>query len=125
MNNEYVKISHPELVFGKANLLQSEINILTIMKNYRTFQSIRKEELFLKIELKNKIEELKAFANNLDKMIPQVEKDKREKEKKIQREIKQVIQKSQEAEEKKEQKEGKTSLEQEIEAIRERLKKLQ
>ena len=71
MSVEYVKLAPLETVFGETNLLQSQLSILTILKRYREYESLRKEELFLKIELKKKLGEAKEFLDALSKSLPE------------------------------------------------------
>lgn len=149
MSAEYIRLTAPELAYGETNLLESEVSLLTIMQQYEEYKTLRKEELFLKIELKKEISELKEFLDTLAKILPEskLEEEQAEKER-IQRElaekIESVVEKSKMREWKywrekepvaKRQKETitreleeqpkKSSIETELEDIRKRLSKLQ
>ena len=71
MSIEFVRLTSPELVYGETNLLQSEMNLLTMLKQYQEYEFLRKEELFLKVELKKKVGELKEHLNILAKLLPE------------------------------------------------------
>lgn len=71
MSTEFVRITSPELVYGETNLLQSEMNLLTMLKQYQEYEFLRKEELYLKVELKKGIGELREHLNALAKMLPE------------------------------------------------------
>lgn len=71
MSTEYVRITPSEHVYGEANLLQSEISLLTMTQQYQEYEILRKEELLLKVELKKKISELKEFLDTLAKSLPE------------------------------------------------------
>ncbi len=138
---EYVKLAHSERVYGETNLLQSQFSLLTVLKQYQVYELLRKEELLMKIELKKKIGELKEFLEILSKALPESkliqEQEKKEEmkeemidkiEKAVQRSKKRTEkgwnekkQKVQEAPEKP----AKSSLQSELDAIRERLKHLE
>ena len=88
MNLEYVKIAPSEQTFGEANLLQAQISILTMLKQYHEYKTLRKEELFLKIELKKKINEAKEFLSQLSRLLPESRFLEHEKKKeKMQKEL--------------------------------------
>jgi len=71
MSTEFVRLTSPELVYGETNLLQSEMNLLTMLKQYQEYEFLRKEELFLKVELKKKIGEMREHLNALAKLLPE------------------------------------------------------
>jgi hypothetical protein len=71
MSTEYVRITPPEQVYGETNLLQSEVSLLTMLQQYQEYESLRKEELYLKIELKKKISEMKEFLDVIAKVLPE------------------------------------------------------
>ena len=70
MTTEYVKLSHPELVYGETNLLQSQISVLTMIKKHREYKELRKEELLLKIDFRKKLNESRELLDYLDKILP-------------------------------------------------------
>ena len=144
---EYVKIKAPEIIYGETNLLQSQLNLINLLKQYQEYERLRKEEIFLKIDLKKKIGETSEFLEHLSKILPEsklLEEQKKREE--MQREITkriegavQMSKKRQEKEETKrksfietvkesettEKKEAKLSLNQELEEIKKKLERLQ
>lgn len=77
MSSEYIRISKEQSVYGQKNLLQAELETLTCVKRMRAFKDLRKEEIILKIALKNKIEEVKEILNILEKILPKTHDDKK------------------------------------------------
>lgn len=73
----YVKVDSSEQVYGKKNLLYSEMEILTLIQHIRAYKKLRTDELALKILLKKKSEEITAELKVLDSLLP---KEKYEKE---------------------------------------------
>lgn len=148
MSAEYVKIAPTEMIFGETNLLQTQLNLLTMLKQYQEYEALRKEELFLKIELKKKFGEAKEFLDALSKSLPESkffeEQEKKERlQKELSEKIESVMQSSKKKEgkylkekeantkeqivEKAEAKEepGLSTLDQELEEIRKKLERLQ
>ena len=85
-----------------------------MLKEHQEYSSYRKEELFLKIELKKTLGELKEFLDALSKSLPESkfleeQKKKEEMQKELAEKIESVVQKSKRLEEKpwKEKGEGK------------------
>ncbi|MEK6934203.1 MAG: hypothetical protein AABW75_04995 [Nanoarchaeota archaeon] len=70
MSFEYIKLSHPEIIYGKRNLLQSQVELLQTLQRYKTYHQLRKEELLLKVALKTKVEEALSSLASLSKIIP-------------------------------------------------------
>src|SRR3989304_3377664 len=88
MSVEYVKLAPLKTVFGETNLLHSQLSLLTILKRYREYEAFRKEELFLKIELKKKLGETKEFLDALGKSLPESKLiEEQEKKDRMQREF--------------------------------------
>jgi hypothetical protein len=123
MKSEYVKLTHPEKVYGEANLLNSEISILTVMQKYQEFKKLRKRELFLKVELKKLIEDAKESLDTVSRILPKTKFDEDDEIIEINKEIFGQIQISQKEIIKEEQ--AKYSIEEELEQIKKRLEKLQ
>jgi len=131
---EYVKLKAPEMSYGEANLLQSQLSLINLLKQYQNYEELRKEEIFLKIELKKKIGEASEFLNNLSKVLPEsklLEEQKKKEEmkkeitEKVERVVQQATKKESEYPKKTEKKEPELSLDQELEAIRKKLERLQ
>ena len=109
--------------YGETTLLQSQLNLINLLKQYQEYEKLRKEEIFLKIDLKKKIGEAGEFLGHLSKILPESklleeQKKKEEIHKEITKEIKSTTQTPK-------KKESKLSLDQEIEEIRKKLEKLQ
>lgn len=124
MSAEYVKIAPTEMTFGETNLLQTQLNLLTMLKRYREYKSFRKEELFFKIELKKKLGEAKEFLDVLGKSLPESKFFEEQKNKeKLHKEFAEKVESSilkPEAEKTKP-----STLDQELEDIRKKLERLQ
>jgi len=144
--SEYVKIKAPEMSYGEANLLQSQISLINLLKQYQEYERLRKEEIFLKIELKKKIGEAGEFLDHLSKILPESklleeQKKREEMRREIIEKIEGAVQQSKKQEWKhwkenepktkeertveKEEKEPESSLDQELEEIRKKLERLQ
>lgn len=111
MGYEYVRFSGTEKYFGQKNFLQSQLEVLNLIKSLSSYRKLRDEELLLKISLKNKIESCMEEINKLDKLLP--------KSSYLPHEIKRKVIKEEEI------KEEDRTIEQEIVAVREKLRKLQ
>lgn len=118
MNYEYLKIDAPEKIFGTKNLLQSQVYLINILKQFKKYQTLRKQELTLKVALKSKIGEIDESMVFLEKLLP---KAKVHEEEKI--EIPNIFPEHKEKTEKEHAKE--LSLEQELDTIQRRLTQLQ
>jgi hypothetical protein len=107
--NEYIKITYPEKIYTEKNLLHSELEVILTLKHLEKYRKLRTEELSQKINLKNKMNELNNKILELEKSLPRIkiEKDKEE----IILLKKQTIEKD--------------DLEEEMEQIKERIRKLQ
>ena len=69
--SEYVRVKPAERVYGETNLLQSQLNLITLLKQYQEYKMLRKEEIYMKIELKKQIGELNEFLDHLSKLLPE------------------------------------------------------
>lgn len=144
MSGEYIRISPTERIFGETNLLQTQLALLTILKQYQEYESLRKEGFFLRIELKKKLGEAKEFLEALSKSLPESKfMEEQKKNEKIQKEITEKVERAVQKSRKKEWKHWKekksetdaesgepkeskpSSLDQELEEIRKKLEKLQ
>lgn len=110
MGTEYVRFSVPERVYGDKNLLHSELELLGLVKRIRTYKKLRKEDLILRLALKNKVSESLENLKILDKLLPH---------------SKMVGLLKRRANEEAIEEGENLTLEQEIEAIRRKLNKLQ
>lgn len=57
---------------GRLIFLQSQLEILNLIKNFRTFKKLRKEEFIMKISLKSKIGEALELIENLNRKLPKI-----------------------------------------------------
>ncbi len=88
MKIEFVKVSHPELVYGETSLLQSQLGILKIKKQCENYKSLRKAELHGKIELRRMVAEVKERLDEVDKFLPRTHLlEEKEHESKLKAEI--------------------------------------
>src|SRR3989344_4146898 len=74
MSFEYIKLSPTEIIYGKRNLLQSQVELLQTLQRYKTYHQLRKEELLLKVALKTKVEEALSSLASLSKIIRKTKK---------------------------------------------------
>ena len=70
MTTKYVRLSPNERVYGQKGLLQSQLASLSLKKHFQFYTLLRKEELLLKIKLKNKVKETLDSLSLLDKVLP-------------------------------------------------------
>lgn len=108
MKSEYVKLSIPERMYGKKNFYHVQLSLLNLMKSLKDYKNIRTEEMTLKIALKTKISELQEQIGKFEKMLPAVPLKERT-----------TIEKQERQERKN------LSLEEEIEAIKHKISRLQ
>jgi D-mannonate dehydratase len=151
MSAEYVKLTPSEQTYGEASLLQGQLSLLTMLKQYQEYESLRKEELLMKIDLKRAIGEAKESLDTLGRLLPESKfLEEQEKNEKIREEmvekIESVVTKSkrkwekgwtekepkvkeekkvEEVPVKEEKKEPKSSLDKELDEIRQKLERLQ
>ncbi len=151
MSAEYVRLAPSEQTYGEAGLLQSQLSLLTMLQQYQAYETLRKEELLLKLELKRALTEAKESLDSLSNLLPESKfLEEQEKKEKTREEIMEKIEtavqtsrkkewkywkekepKAKEEEKKEEQppmkekEEPKSSLDREIEEIRQKLEKLQ
>ncbi|MBU0906708.1 MAG: hypothetical protein KKD18_02910 [Nanoarchaeota archaeon] len=80
-NSEFVRISVPEVGFGKKNLLNGQLELLKLAQSFHRFRVLRDEELILKVTLKNYLEEASKEIDRLERFLPRAEyKEKKEDE---------------------------------------------
>ena len=70
MRPEHVRIEPTERIFAEKNLLHSQLDIISLIRRYESYKSLRAEELLLKIALKAKIAEAKESLDTFDKLLP-------------------------------------------------------
>jgi len=67
---EYVRLLKPSALYAQKQLLQSQLESLTIVQRIKRYHELRKEELILKIALKKKLDEIKTDISIFEKMLP-------------------------------------------------------
>ena len=109
MGSEYIKLSRPEVLYGQKSFLKAQLDVLDIVKHYLIYQKLRKDEFMLKIELKNSMDEVRNKIIALERMLPRTYTQESDKKKKIE-----IEQESKEV----------SSLQQEIDLIKQKLTRL-
>ncbi|MEK6825931.1 MAG: hypothetical protein AABY00_04045 [Nanoarchaeota archaeon] len=78
MTTEYIRLTSPEIVYGKKGLLEAQLNLLNATRHEYEYKKLRKEECMLKIALKKATDEtlvsLNLFASFLPKTTIKEEK---------------------------------------------------
>lgn len=69
---EFIHITPEEKESGQVQLLNAQIEILTIAKRYKKFKQFRKEELTLKNEMRRKLTALQEDIKNYEKNVPRI-----------------------------------------------------
>jgi len=72
MGTEFVRLSHPERIYGQTNFVQSQLEMLNLIKNFRTYKKLRKEEFTMKVSLKSKIGEALELIETLNRKLPKI-----------------------------------------------------
>lgn len=81
---EYLQVSPQEKLYTEKNLLQSQLELISIIKHLNQHKSLRNEELALKIAVKGKMDEIKEKIRLFEKLLPKTTfKDKVLEEKRI------------------------------------------
>lgn len=106
VKSEYIRLTEAERHFGQKNFLNAQLEMLGLIKSFRAYKLIRKEEFLLKVALKSKIQEVNVLMAKLDKLLPKTEEKVEGSKKKRKRQID-------------------LSLQDEIEDIRQKLTRLQ
>lgn len=69
----HVKLEYPEAVQSKRDILETQRDLLRILKTLKKFHLIRIEELKFKAKLAKKIKELKSNISKLHQVLPKVQ----------------------------------------------------
>ena len=67
---EYIKINSDEKIRGQRELLQSQIEILTILKRYQKYKILRKQESEMKNAFKRLVGEIEEELKIIEKHLP-------------------------------------------------------
>jgi len=87
VNSEYVEVMVAEREYGSKNLLQSQMDIISMIKREHIFKELRKKETNLKLELKRKIDEALNEIDILEKTLPKAKLEEKKEEAKIKKEM--------------------------------------
>jgi hypothetical protein len=71
MGIQYRRLSQEHITFAQKSLLQSQLESLTCVKHIRTYKSLRHEELVLKIHTKKLLDDLKQEIEILLRSLPE------------------------------------------------------
>lgn len=69
----HIQIDYENGMQSKKQTLSSEINLLNIKKNMRTYHFLRREEVKTRLKLYRKIKEVMVILNRLQKNIPEID----------------------------------------------------
>ena len=69
----HIKLNSSEALQAKRDVLSTERELLEIAKTIKRYQSLRIEELKLKLRLHRKLKELLTNIRNLQKTLPKIE----------------------------------------------------
>jgi hypothetical protein len=69
----HIKLSSEESFKTKKDILSSERDLLSVAKTIKKYQSLRSEELKLKLKIHRRVKELLTNLKSLQKILPQIE----------------------------------------------------
>jgi len=73
---EYIGLSHEQKIYGKKNLLYSQMELLSALNHYQNYKKYRKYELSLKKSLKEKIYQTQEAISRLDSLLPKTKHER-------------------------------------------------
>ncbi len=73
---QFVGLENAQIIGGKKNLLQAEMEILTALQKFESYKKLRKEELASKSILKKLVMETHKEMEIIAQYIPQIKIDK-------------------------------------------------
>ena len=112
-NPVYSKIEYQDALFAKKHILETQINLLNTVNNIKNYQELRKKELMLKLKLKNNLKNIKDEITRINSHLPQTKEMK-----------KHISVKKVKGYENKKQSEKASSIENELEDIKNKLSQL-
>lgn len=71
MGQQYRRLSQEHITYAQKSLLQSQLESLTCVKHLRNYKSLRHEELVLKIHTKKLLDDLKQEVEVLLRSLPE------------------------------------------------------
>ncbi|MDP2628975.1 MAG: hypothetical protein Q8P15_03705 [Nanoarchaeota archaeon] len=117
----YVQLGQEQVIQSKKNTLSSEINLLNIKKNMRTYHALRKEELKEKLKLYRKIKDMMKIVTRLQNTLPKIKIPKIVSEQKEKKEKSYIEEKIKNTKLEKQD----TDLERQLREIQEKLRRLE
>lgn len=75
MRKLHIRLEYEEAVEGKRELLESQINLLEILKRVKNYKILRKRELILKGKLKKSLSFLSSELNQIKNNLPESENE--------------------------------------------------
>ncbi len=69
----HIKLEQSEAIKSKKDILESEVNLLKIIKILKRYNSFRSEELKTKVKLHRKLVEIRTILSKLQKILPKIE----------------------------------------------------
>lgn len=69
----FVRLNEQARFYGQNNLVQTETELKSIANSFKAFRDLRSQEQSLKIEVRNKIDELIEDIEVFEKLLPQKE----------------------------------------------------
>lgn len=69
-SSEFVRLSAPEKIYGEKNLLQAQLEMLSLTQSFQNYKSLRNDELVLKVALKTKVDAALSALDRLERMLP-------------------------------------------------------
>lgn len=68
----HVKLEYLEAYEEKRNLLSSEMSFLRIARSLKNYQSLRQEELSVKLRIVKKINEVNVYIRKMEMLLPKI-----------------------------------------------------
>jgi hypothetical protein len=71
----HLKLQFSQALYAKKSVLATELNFLQVIKRIENYLVLRKKELIIKTELREKIKELTSELNELLHELPKIKED--------------------------------------------------
>ncbi len=71
MEHKHVKIEYEEMLFGKKEILSTQINLINATNHIRNYKVLRKKELSEKTKLKSQLASLRSKVASLNSHLPE------------------------------------------------------
>ena len=70
MRPEHIRIQPEEQAYGEKNILNAQLESISLLKHQEAFRNLRNEEFMLKLALKIKLEEATESLSELSRLLP-------------------------------------------------------